>query len=127
MKTRFDPRYGVILVHAEVWGPVGSIILRLALDTGATRTTIGHAPLVSLGYDPGAVADRIQVTMGGSIEFSPLVNIMKIDALGWSSESLNVLAHTLPPSAGIDGVLGLDFFRSRRLTIDFNTGEIDLI
>ena len=126
MTTRFEPNAGAILAYAEVWGPVGSFILQLALDTGATRTVINHAPLVSLRYDPTATNNRVQVTMGATVEYSPVVQIDRIDALGKSAKSLDILAHTLPPSAGIDGVLGLDFLRGRKLAIDFVDGTIDL-
>jgi hypothetical protein len=36
------------------------------------------------------------------------------------------LSHTLPPSAGIDGLLGLDFMRGQRLEIDFVRGFVTL-
>jgi hypothetical protein len=32
----------------------------------------------------------------------------------------------LPPGAGVDGLLGLDFLRGQSLTIDFRSGEITL-
>jgi hypothetical protein len=34
----FDPQRGLIVVRAELWGPSGSGVLQLALDTGATST-----------------------------------------------------------------------------------------
>jgi hypothetical protein len=37
-----------------------------------------------------------------------------------------VLSHALPPTTGIDGLLGLDFLRGSVLTIDFQNGQIDL-
>jgi len=37
-----------------------------------------------------------------------------------------ILCHTLPPSAGVDGLLGLDFFRGQRVTIDFQHGEVTI-
>lgn len=37
-----------------------------------------------------------------------------------------VLCHTLPPSATVDGLLGLDFLRKRLLTIDFASGLVSL-
>jgi hypothetical protein len=126
VSTPFDPNSGLIVIRAVLWGPAGSLALVLALDTGATRTTIAHAPLLSLGYNPAASANSIQVTMGGSVEYSPVVQVDRIDALGHSRSAMEVLAHTLPPSAGIDGLLGLDFIRNQRLTIDFTTGRIDL-
>jgi hypothetical protein len=36
----------------------------------------------------------------------------------------SVLAHTLPPSAGVDGLLGLDFLRGQVLTVDFRSGRV---
>jgi len=45
-------------------------------------------------------------------------------ALGHERAGFPVLAHTLPPSAGVDGLLGLDFFHNLSLTIDFRGGQL---
>ncbi|PYS57845.1 MAG: hypothetical protein DMF76_21040 [Acidobacteria bacterium] len=50
----------------------------------------------------------------------------EIVALGQERLDLNVIAHTLPPSAGVDGLLGLDFFRSQELNLDFRAGALSL-
>jgi hypothetical protein len=39
---------------------------------------------------------------------------------------LHVLSHALPPTTGIDSLLGLDILRGSVLTIDFHKGEISL-
>jgi len=72
------------------------------------------------------VPERIQVTTGSGVEFVPRVSLDKIVALGQERTTFPVLGHTLPPSAGIDGVLGLDFVRGQTLTVDFRTGTITL-
>ena len=82
--------------------------------------------LVALGYDPALIPDRIQITTGSGVEFVPRVLLDRIMALGRESAGFPVLAHTLPPSAGIDGLLGLDFFRGWNLTIDFRRGQVVL-
>jgi hypothetical protein len=82
--------------------------------------------LVTLGYDPALIPDRIQITTGSGIEFVPRVVLDKIAALGQERTDFPVLGHTLPPSADIDGVLGLDFFRGQNLTLDFRTGQVTL-
>lgn len=124
MSFPFEPQQGLIIVRAELWGPSGSAVLRLALDTGATSTVVNMGLLVAIGYDPALVPDRIQVTTGSSVEFMPRVILDKIVALGQECKDFPVLCHTLPPSAGVDGLLGLDFFRSRSLTIDFRNGQV---
>jgi predicted aspartyl protease len=126
MSIPFNAQHGLIIIQAAVDGPSGSAVLRLALDTGATRTVINIGMLVALGYDPALAPERIQVTTGSGVEFVPRVSVHKIVALGQERTSFLVLGHTLPPSAGIDGVLGLDFMRGQTLTVDFRTGTITL-
>lgn len=58
MSYSFNPERGLVVVHAEVFGPSGSIVLRLALDTGATGTMINVAPLTAIGYDPPVFGSR---------------------------------------------------------------------
>ncbi len=126
MSFRFNPNQGLIIVSAELWGPNGSAVLRLALDTGATGTLINVGMLVALGYDPAMAPDRVQVTTGSGVEFVPLVKLDGMMALGRTTGDFPVLGHTLPPSAGVDGLLGLDFIRGLSLNIDFRTGHLEL-
>ena len=126
MSCRFDPQQGLIIVGAELWGPTGSAVLRLALDTGATSTVISVALLVAVGYDPAWVSERVQITTGSGVEFAPRVTLDKIVTLGQERMGFPVLGHTLPPSAGVDGLLGLDFLRGQQLTVDFRNGQLTL-
>jgi hypothetical protein len=82
MSVPFDPREGLIIIGAELSGPAGSVVLRLALDSGATSTPVNVGLLVAVGYDPAFSPDRIQVTTGSGIEFVPFVTLDWISALG---------------------------------------------
>ena len=126
MSSSFNPGRGLIVIGAELDGPSGSAILRLALDTGATSTLVNVAMLVAIGYDPALAADRVQVRTGSGVEFAPRIELKRLAALGQERFGFPVLGHTLPPSAGVDGLLGLDFFRGLRLTIDFRAGQLQL-
>ena len=64
MRYSFNPQRGLVVIQAEMFGPSGSIVLRLSLDTGATGTMINVAPLTTIGYDPSLAPDRVQVTTG---------------------------------------------------------------
>lgn len=66
MSYPFDPNHRLIIVQAEVAGPSGSALLRLALDTGATRTLVNERLLMAVGYDPTRISHRIQVAMGNA-------------------------------------------------------------
>lgn len=126
MNPAFDPHEGLIIIHAEIVGISGTAILRLALDTGATTTLINSGMLVSIGYDPALSSERVQITTGSGVEFVPRLIVKRLSALGSEQWDFSVLCHTLPPSAGVDGLLGLDFLRGNTLRVDFKEGGITL-
>lgn len=124
MSFHFDPKEGLIVVPTKIWGPKGDSIVRLALDTGATSSLVNWDVIVLLGYDPAIVLERIQMTTGSGVEYVPRVSVEEIESLGQKRKRFSILCHTLPPSATVDGVLGLDFFRGCRLIIDLKTGLV---
>lgn len=126
MSYSFNPQQGLVIVQAKVTGPAAIAVLRLALDTGATKTLINTAPLVALGYDPALAPVRTQITTGSGVEFVPQISLDELDALGAVRQGFPILCHTLPPSATVDGLLGLDFLRAHTLTVDFKHGSIAL-
>ncbi len=124
MSLPFNPEEGLIIVPTRLWGPMGDTVVRFALDTGATGSLVNWDVVVLLGYDPAIVPERIQMTTGSGVEFVPRIVVEKIEALGQERRDFPILCHTLPPSATVDGVLGLDFFRGHRLVLDFHTGLV---
>jgi hypothetical protein len=122
----FNHREGLIVVRTQEFGPIGDSVARLALDTRAIRTMIGTAMLVWVGYDPAGESGRIRVTTASGIEFAPTFPVDLLEAFGQRRVNFPVIGHTLPPSASVDGLLGLDFFRGHRLSLDFVEGEIEV-
>ena len=64
MTYGFNPSQGLIIVPVRLFGLAGDMIVRLALDTGATSTLINSQIMILLGYDPATSPHRIQVTTG---------------------------------------------------------------
>ncbi len=126
MSYPFDPSHGPILVSAEVTGPERSMTLQLILDTGATTSLLNEAVVWALGYDLASVTDRVQMTTGSLITSVPKVVLTRLTALGQHRFGFPILAHTLPVSASVHGLLGLDFLRDGVLSIDFRSGRITL-
>ncbi len=109
MSFRFNPEKGLIVIPARLTGPYGDVVAQLALDTGASGSMINWDIAILLGYDPAASKERIQVTTGSGVEYTPRIEIQKIEAIGRTCYNLPTICHTLPPSAIVDGLLGLDF------------------
>ena len=126
MAVAFDAQRGLIVIPTRLWGPHGDVVIRLALDTGATRTLINWDPLVFIGYDPAAIGPRVEVTTGSGVEFVPELLLRNVQALQRTRGDFPVLCHTLPPSATVDGILGLDFMRGQQLIVDFRAAVVSL-
>lgn len=108
----------------QLFGPSGDTIVHLALDTGATGTLVNWDVVIFIGYDPAIVKERVQVTTGSGVEFAPRIKVVKIQALERTKENFPIICHTLPPTANVDGLLGLDFFRGTYLGIDLISGLV---
>jgi predicted aspartyl protease len=122
----FNPARGLIQVEAAIVGPTGNAVVRLALDTGATATLIGIDPLQLAGYDPPGAGTPVPTTTASGVVQSFRLPVLSLTALGQARISIPVLARTLPSTASVDGLLGLDFLRGNILNIDFIKGEIAL-
>jgi predicted aspartyl protease len=126
MSTRFQARHGLIVVQAQVWGPEDHAIARLALDTGAAITVIHPDVLRVVGYDIAMATERVRMATASGITYAPRLVLDKLGVLGRVREAFSVSAHALPAEIAIDGLLGLDYLRDQRLTLDFRSGEIAL-
>lgn len=126
MTDPFDPRRGLVVVQSELFGPSGSVVVRLAVDTGATMTTLNVASLRFVGYDPFSSSSRMAIATASGREHVPRVSVARIRAIGHERGDFPVLAHTLPPSTGIEGLLGLDYMQAHVLRIDFRLSTVSL-
>lgn len=126
MTFPFDPERGLIVLPVRIAGPTGEVLVRLALDTGATVTVVSAARLYSIGYDqPSVLTDRT-LTTASTRESASMIEVLSVFALGQEKKKFLVVRHTLPPSTHLDGVLGLDFLRGHRLILDFPAGLLTL-
>jgi len=109
---RFNSTKGLIIVNTRLYGPSGDIVVRLALDTGASSTVVRNALLVTIGYNPSASLRTVSLTTGSRVESATRIEIDRLAALGHERVNFSVIAYTLPGTAAVDGVLGLDFLRN---------------
>lgn len=122
----FDAKQGLILVKVTVTGVKRTEDAWFALDTGATTTVINRSLLDRIGYTGTDFNSSIYITTGSGKEKTAILPVKKNTALGNTRLRFKVLAFQLPPTTFVDGLLGLDFLRKRKITLDFISGKIIL-
>ena len=114
-------------MHAELQGPSGSGILRLALDTGATKTLVSTGMLVAVGYDPALAPERLQITTGSGVEFVPRIPVGKVSALGLERRNLPVVPRFLANQRNALRDECRDHAKNQQKTANSNKAEFAVI
>ncbi len=125
MKARFNSDEGLILITALLESD-DVAVLRLALDTGANFTVLTPQVFENMSQNVPPALETYPLATANGLVSAALVEIESLSALGISRSNFRVAVHALPDVFDIDGVMGLDFLRDKRLTLDFRAGEIEL-
>ncbi len=124
-RTSFNPKVPIIIIEAVV-RKNSERALRLALDTGCSRTIIPFEIAQRIGCNAAGSSKRTRIITGSGIEIVPLVNLKSIKALGKTLRNLEVACHDLPAEGFVDGLLGLDFLKNFNLCVKFKKGMIEI-
>jgi len=122
----FDRKQPLVVVQVSVKVDDEFKIFHFAVDTGATITLVNDDAMKKMGYTK---ADSIRTTRTITASKSETVyeySLDNIKAIGLIRRNLKVISRSLPIGLGIDGLLGLNFFKNKELTIDFKLSEIRL-
>jgi predicted aspartyl protease len=125
-KFNLDDADSLILITGEIQGQP----LTLALDTGASHSVIDFTCLLMAGYSKSDFNQTVQIETAKGIIEGCTLPIQNFTVLGVSVPNWSICTYDFIENevlSGIDGVLGLDFFRQRVLTLDFQKLEIRLI
>jgi len=122
--ANFDPRAGIILVTATVYGRI-ELTSRLVFDTGATHCMLPQKLITALGI-PINPKNVVQTTTASSVTSSPLIMLPTIEVFGEKVDRVSCLIRDLPPLSGIDGLLGLSFLKHFNIEINFDEGSISI-
>ncbi len=127
-RIRLQPVSNFILISIKAIGIDGNSFrdIEVALDTGATTTSIPIYVASALGYNVSKPKRIEEVVTGSGVEEVPIIEIKELTAIGQTIENIEVMCHDLPPDAPVEGVLGLNFLMNFDLNISFSKGIIAL-
>ena len=127
-RIRFQPVSNLILIPVKVMGIDGNSFrdIEVALDTGATTTSIPIYVVSALGYNVSNPKGIVEVITGSGVEEAPVIEIKGLTAIGQTIENIEIMCRDLPLEAPVEGVLGLNFLMNFDVHISFLKGTIEL-
>jgi len=99
--------------------------LYIAIDTGASITTISKEILYHAGYDISTGSVHKFTTASG-IEYVRAITLEKIKLDSYEIDDVLVYAHTFPQESFVAGVLGLNVLSKFDVNILFSKGFMEL-
>jgi predicted aspartyl protease len=122
----FNKKLPLIVIPVTFKTKTEILNFNFALDTGASVSLIDIDVLMAIGYKKEDKIDTIQTVTASKSETAYEFVLDNIKAIGLLRRNFKIIARSLPVGLGIDGLLGLNFFKNRELTIDFKISEIRL-
>lgn len=120
-----ERRQGLLFVRAAVGdGIVAPVIARLLVDAGSSFTVLSMRILQSAGCEIPLSPRLISITAANGIVQVSKVKVSVFSALGRSQSPYEIAALDLPSSAGVDGLLGIDFLTLCGATIEVKRSQI---
>lgn len=122
--TPFDTKKHHIYIPFSLVNPLGEQESLLGiLDTGAPRTEFSDSFLVHMGFIKASnpnigISPALQTQKYGKL------SLPSIEICGRTIDDFEVLISRFDKSWGVAAIIGLDFFRRFRVTIDYQRGQI---
>lgn len=116
----------LFLTKAAASGPEGTMVMRLLVDTGSTYTILPVEVFESIGCSPTGSRDHLKITTGSGTIIAPRVSLIWFQSLGQKIDKFKAVAHTLPFSGPINGLLGMDFLLAIKAHFNLEAGRIEV-
>lgn len=120
-----------ILLFVRIKGKKGIRELQAVLDTGSEYSRIPLGIARQLGYEAyidteiEAGVGKSVVTQGLIFEANEIV-IEEITVADLVAKNVKALAYDLPRIAGVEALLGINFLKNFRTTIDYKKGYLSI-
>ena len=120
----FDRKKPLVVVEVTVKVNDKLMVFDFAVDTGATITLVSDDAMNRMGYTAKDAIGTTQTITASKRETVYEYKLHNFKAIGLMRYNFKVISRPLPFGLGIDGLLGLNFFKNKELTINFKLSEI---
>ena len=122
----FNKKRPLVVVPVSIKKGGTILDFNFAIDTGASVSLIDIDVMLAIGYKKNDCIRTVDTVTASKKETAFEFEIDSIKAIGLIRRNFKVISRSLPVGLGIDGLLGLNFFKNRELIIDFKLCEIRL-
>jgi len=124
---KMDLSSGLLMTDIKLWNKLKSAYstLSIAVDTGASITTISTDILFRAGYDITSGSTR-RITTASGIEYVREIIVDKVRLDNYEISDVLVYAHTFPQESFATGVLGLNVLSLFDINLLFSKQLIEL-
>ena len=98
----------------------------MVLDTGASITTIPAEIAVAIGCDPSKPKRRVEIITASGIGYVPIVQVPKVELLGYELKNIEVACLSLPHQSAVDGLLGLNVLSRFDVHLNFKSKTLEI-
>ena len=98
----------------------------VALDTGASITSIPIQVATDLGYDLSNPKQEVDILTTNGIITAKITTVRNLTAIGETIDNIDVLCHDLHEDSIVEGLLGLNFLQHFDINILFSSETIEL-
>jgi len=124
--VNFNKNLPLVIVPVSIKLDTIVFDFNFAIDTGASISLINMDVLHALGFQKEHAIRTIQTMTASRQETAYEFELSNIKAIGLIRRNFRVISRSLPSGLGIDGLLGLNFFRNKELVINFKSSEVRL-
>ena len=120
-------RHGrLLLCKAAIAGARGVREAALLIDTGSNYTVVPNELLEAIGCSPAASRDHVRIMTANGVVILPRVRVDGLTVFERTLDGAELIAHDLPFSGPIDGLLGMDVLVALGARIDIAAGQIEV-
>jgi predicted aspartyl protease len=117
----------LLVCNAVVAGPKGIRDVSLLVDTGSNYTVVPNELLEAIGCSPAASRDHVRIMTANGVVILPRVKADTLTVFERRLDGAELIAHDLPFSGPIDGLLGMDMLGALGARIDIPAAQIELV
>ena len=126
-KYSLNPKLSLIPADVSLKGKKGKpVFLTLALDTGASFSSIPSDAAISIGCDPTKSCRKIEIITASGTEYVSIVTIPCVQIWDINLKDIDFICLDMPPKSPVSGLLGLNILKKFDIFLKFRSKLLEI-